>query len=92
MLDWYAGADMSVALQYGYAYDINNGVAPYSASQTSQHSHTPNVQIPAGTTASLSTSAGLQPSLKAGLQGSVLWDLASGTEYNLPQCHDLARH
>ncbi|KAL0024938.1 hypothetical protein WJX77_004512 [Trebouxia sp. C0004] len=32
-----AGADMAVALQYGYDYDINSGVTPYSASQTSHH-------------------------------------------------------
>ena len=74
---------MAVALQYGYDYDINNGVTPYSASQTSQHSHAPTTQITTGTTASLTTSVGIQPLLKAGLQGSVLWDLASGIEQSL---------
>lgn len=34
--------------------------------------------MPDGTTASFSTSLGLQPSLKAGLKGSVLWSVASG--------------
>ncbi|KAL0024937.1 hypothetical protein WJX77_004512 [Trebouxia sp. C0004] len=61
-----AGADMAVALQYGYDYDINSGITT-------------------GTTASLTTSVGIQPSFTAGLQGSVLWDLASGYVYATAQ-------
>ncbi|DBB00284.1 TPA: hypothetical protein ACH3X1_014109 [Trebouxia sp. C0004] len=42
-------------------------------------------QITTGTTASLTTSVGIQPSFTAGLQGSVLWDLASGYVYATAQ-------
>lgn len=55
----FAGADTTVALQYGYDYDVTNGVTPYSASQTNQHMHKPIVKVPAGATPQLYTSAGL---------------------------------
>lgn len=71
-------------MQYGYSYDVNNGVTPYSATQPSQKSHTPAIKIPDGTTASFSTSVGFQPRLRAGLNGSVLWSVASGTLMILP--------
>ena len=86
-----AGADATVAMQYGYSYDINNGVTPYSAAQTSQNSHKPAIKIPGGTTASFSTSVGFQPSLKAGLKGSILWSVASGNVVTLPAVA-LTRH
>ena len=68
-----------MALQYGYNYDVSNGVTPYSASQTSQHTHKPTVKVPSSSASRLVASAGLQPALKAGLSGSVLWSVASGT-------------
>lgn len=78
--DTHAGADSTVALQYGYDYDVTNGVTPYSMSQTSQHTHTPTIKVPTGTVSRLSTSVGLQPALRAGLKGSVLWNFASGMQ------------
>lgn len=73
-----------VALQYGYDYDVTCGVTPYSASQTSQHTHKPIVKVSAGATPRLFTSAGLQPALRAGLRGNVLWKVASGESQ--PNC------
>lgn len=81
-----AAAHTTVALQYGYNYDVRNGVTPYSASQTSQHTHKPTVKMPAGSASSLVTSAGLQPAVKAGLRGSLLWKVASGA-YQYTTCN-----
>ena len=67
-----------MALQYGYDYDVKKGVTPYSASQTSQRTHKPTVKVLAGAAPHLFSSAGLQPTLRAGLKGSVLWSVASG--------------
>ena len=53
---------MFVNLQFGYGYDVNKGATPYSASQTAQHSHTPTILLPAGQSAYLTPSVGLQPS------------------------------
>lgn len=83
-----AGADTTVALQFGYDYDVTTGTTPYSASQTSQHTHVPTFKIPQGSISTLSTSAGLQPSLRAGLRGSALWDFADGIQQDC-QLHSI---
>lgn len=73
---------MSVNWQFGYSYDLNNGVTPYSALQTTRHTHTPTITLPSNQDVVLQPSIGFQPALKAGLKGSVLWDVASGMHCN----------
>lgn len=67
-------------MQYGYSYDVTNGVTPYTSTQTTQRIHTPVITVPSGTAASLATSAGLQSALRAGLHGSALWSVAAGMQ------------
>ena len=73
-----AGADALINLQFGYGYDVVNGVLPYFASQTFQHTHAPTFQMPAGSAVNVNTSVGLVPFLQAGLKGNTLWSVASG--------------
>ena len=42
MLCCCAGTSAQLSWQYGYSYDINNGIVPYSASTLQQQYQTPN--------------------------------------------------
>ena len=73
MLCCCAGTSAQLSWQYGYSYDINNGIVPYSASTLQQQYQTPNFTG----SALLSWQAGFKTVITAGLVGSASFVISS---------------